>query len=275
MIRLLFFSLIFLFISACEDRKAPTTFEEFKYHLLKSVMTSSAVEPLLKANTEIERPPLIQVDVLKILTQQGEQERLQYLIPSFDKAKKGKIIWNGSKKITLTGITKFLYKIDKELTLVLEKDGEKSTIKVPLFNLKRKEERDLLTSSSQLRYLKGMSMQWKAPRKNLKTYKFNKEEFFQGKAKACRKVNNDCQLEYDRCSQCEDGFFEVVGKYNCTQGGDWYCGNIKCGQKNSPACRRFFIPLDENEIICNDNNPYFFCEKDLSVYCVNDQLVCL
>ncbi len=89
----------------------------------------------------------------------------------------------------------------------------------------------------------------------------------------CHDVGSDCmEKSASICGDCESGWHEVP---NGCASGPKFCGNIKCGAKGMPACRRGSvwqrkeIPRD-----CRINSSFAWCSPGLSVNCEGDRAYC-
>lgn len=91
----------------------------------------------------------------------------------------------------------------------------------------------------------------------------------------CRKMNNDCSVEFDKCYKCEFSWFEIIDS-KCSKKLTRVCGVNNCGKKNEPACIRGFKTVNLNtDLYCINDSPFGFCDKGLKVICLNSTLVCI
>lgn len=89
----------------------------------------------------------------------------------------------------------------------------------------------------------------------------------------CHDVSSDCkEKSLHRCYQCQNGFIEIPnGCLNAPK----VCGEMECGQKNSPACPRGLswnqanVPTD-----CRIDHSFAFCEEGLQVTCEGEKAYC-
>ena len=89
----------------------------------------------------------------------------------------------------------------------------------------------------------------------------------------CHEINDDCQeVSPSRCGACSEGWYEIPN--GCLQGPK-YCGRSKCGQKNSPACRRGMKWQREDiNFDCQMNSSFAYCAKGLSIQCQGRMAYC-
>lgn len=90
----------------------------------------------------------------------------------------------------------------------------------------------------------------------------------------CHEVSDECEEKSPSiCSQCENGFYEVP---NGCMKGPKYCGNIKCGTKGNPACRRGYkFQREETEVFdCRMNSSFAYCAEGLSIFCEGKRAYC-
>lgn len=89
----------------------------------------------------------------------------------------------------------------------------------------------------------------------------------------CHDINEDCQeVAPSRCGRCETGWYEIPN--GCTQGPK-YCGNIQCGEKNRPACRRGMKwQRKESDFDCRTDSSFAYCKKGLSIQCEGRKAFC-
>lgn len=89
----------------------------------------------------------------------------------------------------------------------------------------------------------------------------------------CHDINEDCaENSAFKCDQCKQGWYEVPN--GCLQGPK-YCGDILCGQKNMPACRRGMKWQRKNQDFdCRTNSSFAYCAKGLKIQCEGQKAYC-
>lgn len=90
----------------------------------------------------------------------------------------------------------------------------------------------------------------------------------------CHNVNDSCQIiSPSICHQCREGWYEIP---NGCKVGPKYCGYLRCGQKNGPACRRgmkWQNPSNEN-FDCRIDSSYAYCSSGLTIQCEGNKAYC-
>lgn len=89
----------------------------------------------------------------------------------------------------------------------------------------------------------------------------------------CHDVNEDCEISSpSTCSQCGNGWYEIP---NGCRIGPKYCGILKCGLKDQPACRRGMEwQRSEENFDCRTNSSFAYCAPGLSVACEGKKAFC-
>ena len=90
----------------------------------------------------------------------------------------------------------------------------------------------------------------------------------------CHEINEDCtEKSPSTCTQCQAGWYEIPN--GCVQGPK-FCGSIKCGTKNQPACRRGVrYQRQQKDYHCQEDHSFAYCAKGLSVECHGNLPYCL
>lgn len=271
--------LLFLLFSCVSEKN---TNQKFSYYLTKNALTALRIESLVEKGKEITRPPRAVVDLVKIWSQDNICSLVRYQTPSLNGQNKGALfleVCDGDNSVLakLDSIDSLTLFLNRSLVLKGMIHQKRFTIEVPLLNIKKPKKMDILTSSTDKRYFDGVVVYQGNGLKNQKTLSAKNESYPEHKAIVCHDIDNKCEENsINNCSKCENGWYEVIGKYSCEAGLRKYCGFDQCGQKGWPACQRFHLPQPDNsQVICVDNSPYGFCNEGLNVYCVNDELICL
>jgi hypothetical protein len=89
----------------------------------------------------------------------------------------------------------------------------------------------------------------------------------------CHNVNEDCvEVSPSVCSACPKGWYEIPT--GCPQSPK-YCGEIRCGVKNAPACRRGMKwQRKEMEFDCRIDSSFAYCSPGLEVKCEGKKAYC-
>lgn len=89
----------------------------------------------------------------------------------------------------------------------------------------------------------------------------------------CHSIGVNCEeISASTCSSCEDGWYEIPN--GCLQGPK-YCGQIDCGRKNMPACRRGVkYQKVRKEFDCTIDSSFAYCAQGLKVQCEGNQAYC-
>ncbi len=82
----------------------------------------------------------------------------------------------------------------------------------------------------------------------------------------CHDISEDCsEKSPSNCTKCENGWFEIPN--GCSQGPK-YCGQMVCGAKNRPACRRgMSFHKQEAAPDCRVDSSFAYCSKGLRIQC--------
>lgn len=89
----------------------------------------------------------------------------------------------------------------------------------------------------------------------------------------CHNINDDCTaVSASNCNQCPEGWYEIPN--GCSEGPK-YCGILKCGHKNGPACRRG-LKWQRRDIDsdCRVDSSFAYCNEGLSVFCEGRKAFC-
>lgn len=89
----------------------------------------------------------------------------------------------------------------------------------------------------------------------------------------CHNINEDCEeLKPSSCNDCASGWYEIPN--GCAQGPK-YCGSLKCGKKNQPACRRG-LKWQRKELTndCRVDSSFAYCSKGFSLHCEGKKAYC-
>jgi hypothetical protein len=140
---------------------------------------------------------------------------------------------------------------------------------VPLFNVFENPEPKLLMSSAEYR---SPPVMYLTPYKGVATIHPVKGEALIDK-KLCHDVNEICEEKSPSvCSQCSNGWYEIPN--GCAQGPK-YCGDLGCGQKAQPACRRGMKYQRVEKIYnCTEDSSFAYCAKGFSVQCQGNLPYC-
>lgn len=90
----------------------------------------------------------------------------------------------------------------------------------------------------------------------------------------CHNINDECEENgQSTCSQCASSFYEIQ---NGCMIAPKYCGQVKCGIKGNPACRRGFKwQRDEQESYdCRVDSSFAYCASGLSIQCEGKKAYC-
>lgn len=89
----------------------------------------------------------------------------------------------------------------------------------------------------------------------------------------CHDINEECkETTPSKCNQCADSWYEVP---NGCAISPKFCGIHKCGQKDSPACRRGMKwQRKETSLDCVTDSSFAYCSKGLSVQCEGKKAFC-
>jgi hypothetical protein len=89
----------------------------------------------------------------------------------------------------------------------------------------------------------------------------------------CYDVNEDCQaVSVSNCGQCNEGWYEVPN--GCIEA-PRYCGRLKCGGKDQPACQRGTKwQRKEKTYECRMDSSFAYCSKGLVVQCEGKKAYC-
>lgn len=138
-----------------------------------------------------------------------------------------------------------------------------------LFNVFENPEPKALMSSAEYR---SPPVMYLTPYKGVATIHPEKGKPLEDK-KLCHDVNEVCEEKSPSvCSQCSNGWYEIPN--GCPQGPK-YCGDIGCGQKTQPACRRGMrYQREEKTYNCVEDSSFVFCAKGLSVQCQGNLPYC-
>lgn len=283
--------IVFFFLIIAGACKQDYQSSQFSYILQKKLINAIEIKELAIQKTTLTRPSKANVEVLSFLNLKGECFALNYQIPSRKDVQDGKLILlKGCEKQSddklnksvqmelayLNELSEISFSLSNKLQILGKERGEKLKLEYPLFNIRRPKKLDLLSNSSLNFYKEGLVVTINQPLAEVSVRPDVSESYFEKTAKTCHVYNKFCEeVEPNTCSNCVNGWFSVIGKNACGIKTTKYCGVDNCGQKGWPACPRFPIPDRKEEIICFDNSPYVFCEKDLNIYCVNDELICL
>lgn len=89
----------------------------------------------------------------------------------------------------------------------------------------------------------------------------------------CHNVNEDCEeVSSSSCSQCSGGWYEIP---NGCENGPKYCGVLKCGGKDLPACRRGMKwQRTETDFDCRVNSSFAYCSEGFKITCEGKKAFC-
>ena len=140
---------------------------------------------------------------------------------------------------------------------------------VPLFNVFENPEPKLLMSSAEYR---SPPVMYLTPYKGAAAIHPVKGTALADK-KLCHDVNEVCEEKSPSiCSQCSNGWYEVPN--GCAQGPK-YCGDLGCGQKAQPACRRGMkFQRVEKTYNCVEDSSFAYCAKGFTVQCQGNLPYC-
>lgn len=91
----------------------------------------------------------------------------------------------------------------------------------------------------------------------------------------CRQVDPEsCEVIYDNCKRCRTSWYEVLN--GCKNGGERYCGEDHCGEKNQPSCGVGFFRVRSRSqrVDCRVNQDFGICQDGLTKECLNGELWC-
>ncbi len=89
----------------------------------------------------------------------------------------------------------------------------------------------------------------------------------------CHGINEDCtEAAPSTCGSCESGWYEIP---NGCAVGPRFCGVLRCGKKNGPACRRGLRwSRSDDEFDCRTNSSFAYCASGLTVVCEGRKAYC-
>ncbi len=88
----------------------------------------------------------------------------------------------------------------------------------------------------------------------------------------CHEVSDDCVAKASRCMDCPLGWHELPN--GCAQGPK-RCGQVECGKKNSPACRRGIKwQRMQKTFSCRDDVSFAYCSPGLKIECEGTMVIC-
>ncbi|MFL5786399.1 MAG: hypothetical protein ACJ76H_17425 [Bacteriovoracaceae bacterium] len=89
----------------------------------------------------------------------------------------------------------------------------------------------------------------------------------------CHDISSDCsEKSASFCQNCENGWTEIPN--GCTAGPK-VCGNVDCGGKDKPACRRGMVwQRKDFTPDCRSDSSFAWCSKGLQVSCDGDRAYC-
>ncbi len=177
------------------------------------------------------------------------------------------ILKNGEKEIS--AIKSLKYSVQgRGIDLTFIKDGNKTETWVIQLNKKNQKPLNLFGLSSA--DFKGAKYIFLAPKTHLKS---SSRETFLKVGTLCLEVNDDCEINSpSQCHRCENGWYEIPN--GCAHGPK-YCGQLKCGDKNQPACRRGMKWQKSNDDFdCRSNSSFAYCSKGLSIQCEGRKAFC-
>jgi hypothetical protein len=89
----------------------------------------------------------------------------------------------------------------------------------------------------------------------------------------CHDVNDDCvEVSPSTCGDCDGGWYEIP---NGCPIGPRYCGTLRCGGKNEPACRRGLRwQRKASEFDCRTDSSFAYCATGASVQCEGRKAYC-
>jgi hypothetical protein len=173
---------------------------------------------------------------------------------------------------TWTGLKAFQFAVLPErLSVSLTLGGYKSERwDVPLMNVFRRPSPKSGMSSADYRAPKIFFL---SPKQNSSGDPLIKLERLKDKD-ACHVINEQCQeTSKSICDQCPAGWYEIPN--GCDQGPK-FCGELECGGKNQPACRRGTKwQRRDGEYECRRDDSFAFCAKGLRVQCNGNLPFCL
>ena len=169
------------------------------------------------------------------------------------------------------GLKALQYSLDDKLLSVSLTTAQFQVEKwdVPLFNVFSHPEPKLSMSSAEYRSPKVMYL---TPYKGMATIRPEKGSPLSDK-KLCHDVNEICEEKSPSiCSECSNGWYEIPN--GCPEGPK-YCGNLGCGQKSQPACRRGIMYQREEKVYnCVEDSSFAYCSKGLTLQCQGNLPYC-
>ncbi len=177
------------------------------------------------------------------------------------------LLKNGEKEIAAIKSLKYSIK-ENGIELTFIKDSNKKENLTIQLNKKNKKLQNLFgLSSAEYKSAKFILL---APKTNLKP---SSRETYLKVGSECLEVNDDCEIKSpSQCHRCEKGWYEIPN--GCSHGPK-YCGQLSCGGKNQPACRRGMKWQKSNdEFDCRTNSTFAYCSRGLSIQCEGRKAYC-
>lgn len=169
------------------------------------------------------------------------------------------------------GLKALQYSLDDKLLSVSLTNAQFQIEKwdVPLFNVFEHPEPKILMSSAEYRSPKVIYL---TPYKGVATIRPEKGNPLADK-KLCHDVNELCEEKTPSiCSQCANGWYEIPN--GCPEGPK-YCGNLGCGLKSQPACRRGMMYQRVEKVYnCAEDSSFAYCSKGLTLQCQGNLPYC-
>jgi hypothetical protein len=169
----------------------------------------------------------------------------------------------------LTGIKSLQYSVfDNEIILNFNSIDLKSQMWNILINKRSNQpEKVIGLSSAEFR---GPKVRFLAPTTKLIHKQY--DEFLKSNS-ICHDVNEDCEIQGSSvCHRCENGWYEIP---NGCFVGPKFCGQLKCGGKNQPACRRGMTwQRSTEEFDCRVNSGFAYCSQGRSIQCEGKKAFC-
>jgi hypothetical protein len=175
----------------------------------------------------------------------------------------------GSGDREITGIKSLKYSVN-DVGIILDfMTNELKSHKWNIFINKKNSRLEKVTGLSSAE-LRGPKIIFLAPKTNIIQ---NQQNDFLKNDSNCHDVNEDCEIVSPSiCHRCENGWYEIP---NGCPIGPKFCGSLKCGSKNAPACRRGMTwQRSTAEFDCRVNSTFAYCSQGLSVQCEGKKAFC-
>lgn len=172
-----------------------------------------------------------------------------------------KVAMIGTANLKLEGLYNIAIDYKKGVFTFID---DKIKRQIQFLNYQNKTQKKLLDTSASQTKFPGMKI----------SYLISKNEEVLNEGDICFDVDDKCNvLIKNKCDYCPSSILPVIAS-NCLYKARKYCSKKLCGQKNSPACIRGRVASHYDGLYCINDSPLGFCEKNLRVFCINDELIC-